>query len=575
MGCSYETAKQSIRINDTSPSTATATTTTTPTIATSHLNVRTKNFNFKTEKIVQDINNNNSKLNQHLIKQHTNDDCQLELVQQQQQPQKLPTIKDTTTTSTIKANKTSTITTVSKIYNFNNSNNYNNKNNVDNCNNKENCKINFYSLESKEYINGGNYIVTQDNIYTDKAEIVNEDNHVQILQESCINCYPLACHNRFCCEQQREQQHKQPPHLVVADKIANHTRQNLIPSNYINANNSKSYSCNSNSSGSNCSNNNYCRCHLSFFYPKHTTKNTLRNEQQCESHLCHCNCVATQTNESATFTNGHTTNEHFLQKTISYARTSLASNANDMKNNFKEVMTNCATVLESLRGINTLFIKESLNNDDNNNITSSNNTNNIIINKSNSNNHNKSEPYRGYCQRKHHLLNKSNYTSSSSTCSSSTYTTTSSLTSSYATTNTVSTTKSSTSTTLSNSCSLHDAISSNSRCNNNNHDMNLDTVDSNINNTKSKNIKNYSGNNKRLNKSCNNNNYHYQAASSSASSAHTAAFNYIGQNYYNFLRNTINFYTASSVILVLCYLTSTTSAATTKSDTTSVDKHPM
>ncbi|KAM7355367.1 pH-sensitive chloride channel 1 isoform 4-T7 [Cochliomyia hominivorax] len=562
MGCSYETAKQSIRINDTSPSSTT-------TISTSHLNERTKNWNFKIGKQVQENASNNSnsyKLNQHLTKHQTNDDCQLERVQQQQQ--KLPTIN---TTSTIKANKTSTAT-VRKIYNFNN--NYNNSNSS--CNNNKNKKednnINFYSLETKEYINPGNYIIPQENINFEKAE-KEEENHVQVLQEFCINCYPLACHKRFCCEQQ--QQYIQPPHLVT-DKISNHTntRQNLKSPNYINAskNNNNSYSnncdcnnkkCNDNSK-KNCSNNNYCRCHLSFFYPKHT-KNTLRNEKQCEPHLCHCNCGTTQTNDFATFPNTHSSTEHCLQKTISYARTSLASNALDLKNNLMEVMANCATVAESLMGINTLFTKNYLKDDNNITRSSISNNNSKIININNNKNHNKSEPYRGYCQCQHHLLNKTNYTTTSSSSSSSSTNYTSSTIS-----NSTTTTATNTNSSISNlnACSLHDAISSNSRCNNNNYDMDIN-ININMNNTN--NHRSFSSNNnKRFNKNCNNN-YNYQTSSS----AHAAAFNYIGQNYYNFLRNTINFYTASSVILVLCYLTSTTSAATTKSDTTSVDKHPI
>ncbi|XP_065359243.1 uncharacterized protein pHCl-1 [Calliphora vicina] len=225
-----------------------------------------------------------------------------------------------------------------------------------------------------------------------------------------------------------------------------------------------------------------------------------------------------------------------------------------------EVMANCATVAESLKGINRLFIKNCLNDGIVSNINSKSNSNSIINannNKNNNNNHNKSEPYRGYSQRKHHLLNKSNYTSS--------YT---SSTTTISTSATTTTTTSNSSTSISNSCSLHDAISSNSRCNNINHDMNMNI---NINNTSdTSSCSSSNSNNNNSSKRFSNNNYNCQA-----SSAHTAAFNYIGQNYYNFLRNTINFYTASSVILVLCYLTSTTSAATTKSDTTSVDKHPI
>ncbi|XP_037823010.1 putative uncharacterized protein DDB_G0282133, partial [Lucilia sericata] len=542
MGCSYEAAKHTNRINETS---------TTKTIATSY---RTKNCNIKTGKqLLQHNTYSSSKLNQYFTKNHTNEDCQLVRVQQKQQ-QKLPT---TNTTITTKANKTfSSTATVSKIYNNSKIEDYNK-----NCKKEENKnKSNFYSLETKEYINRSNYKVPQETLNFEKAE----DNTVLGLQKSCINCYPLACHNRFCCEQQQPE--------LAGDEIANHTRQSPKPLNYINANNysknnnsSSNKNCNTCSSRSNCSNNNYCRCHLSFFYPKHT-ENTLRNGQQCETHLCNCNCVATQTNDFATFANTRSATGHCLQKTISHARTALASNALDLKNNLMEVMANCATVAESLMGINTLFIKNCLNDGIVSNRESS--CNNGIINTNSSsknNNHNKSEPYRGYCQRKHHLLNKSNYTNTTS----SSYTI--STTSPSTTTSTTGTNSSSTS--ISNSCSLHDAISSNSRCNNNNHDMNMNINMNNTSNTSSScsNNNNRKGFNKTCSSSNNNHNYNCQASSS----AHTAAFNYIGQNYYSFLRNTINFYTASSVILVLCYLTSTTSAATTKSDTTSVDKHPI
>ncbi|KAI8122344.1 Glutamate-gated chloride channel [Lucilia cuprina] len=542
MGCSYEAAKQTNRINETSS---------TKTIAPSY---RTKNCYIKTGNQLLQNNTYSSKLNQYFTKNHTNDDCQLVRVQQKQQ-QKLPT---TNTTINTKANKTfSSTATVSKI--CNNSKIQDNSKNYKKEENKN--KSNFYSLESKEYINRSNYKVPQETLNFVKEK----DNTVLGLQKSCINCYPLACHNRFCCEQQNKQQ----PELA-GDEIENYTRQNPKPLNYINANNynnsSNSKNCNTCSSRSNCSNNNYCRCHLSFFYPKHT-ENTLRNGQQCETHLCNCNCVATQTNDFATFANTRSATGHCLQKTISHARTALASNALDLKNNLMKVMANCATVAESLMGINTLFIKNCLSDGIVSN--GNNNTNNGINNTNN--NHNKSEPYRGYCQRKHHLLNKSNCTTNNSLSYTifNTISTTSNTTSPSTTTSTTGT--NSASTPISNSCSLHDAISSNSRCNNNNHDMNMNINMNNTSNTSSSCSNNI--NRKRFNKSCssNNNDYNCQASSS----AHMAAFNYIGQNYYSFLRNTINFYTASSVILVLCYLTSITSAATTKSDTTSVDKHPI
>lgn len=470
MGCSYETAKQKIGINEATTASAT----------TSAITVRTRNCNPKPGKV-----QHSTKFNQQYpLKDITNNDCQ-QLLQQQQQ--KLLTNK---------ANKTLTAT-VSKIFN-------------DDSQNKKReelkKKTNFYSLEAKEYINRHTLSPYAASSFSDTINLeLAENEKDEVLQESCINCYPLACHNRVCCKKQLQQQ----LHLATGE-ISTHT---FNPPNYSNASNNKR-SCSNN--------NNNCRCHLSFFYPKHT-QNTLRNEQQCEPNLCHCNCVATQPNNFATFANNCTASGHCLQRTLAHARASLASNALDLKNNLVEVVGNCATIVESLIGnTNAQYIRDCLNESN-----------------SNSNNHNKSEPYRGYCQRKqqqqhHPLLHEPNYI----TCTSSI----SNLSS----------------TTSSNSCSLHDAISSNSRCN--------------INNSSNINCRSSSGCNKRNNsnnRSCDNN-YNCQA-----SSAHTAAFNYISHNYYQFIRNTINFYTASSVILVLCYLTTTTSAATTKSDTTSMDKHPM
>ncbi|XP_059216187.1 uncharacterized protein LOC106086294 isoform X2 [Stomoxys calcitrans] len=158
-----------------------------------------------------------------------------------------------------------------------------------------------------------------------------------------------------------------------------------------------------------------------------------------------------------------------------------------------------------------------------------NKTSNQITNTHNhKDNNNKSEPYRGYCQRKHHTLKPDfiPYTSTNS------------------------------------SCSLHDAISSKQIKQQQQHQQQYSNIKSNTINNKVT-----------LGKSCNN----CHNATTTSTPTQTAAFNYIGHNYYHFLRNSINFYTAytASVILVLCYLTTTTSAATPKSDATSLDKHPI
>ncbi|XP_067612808.1 uncharacterized protein pHCl-1 isoform X4 [Eurosta solidaginis] len=52
------------------------------------------------------------------------------------------------------------------------------------------------------------------------------------------------------------------------------------------------------------------------------------------------------------------------------------------------------------------------------------------------------------------------------------------------------------------------------------------------------------------------------------------AFSYIGHNYYHLLGNSISFYAASSVILVLCYLTTTT-GATHSPEKAPFDRHPI
>ncbi|TMW49425.1 hypothetical protein DOY81_005499 [Sarcophaga bullata] len=477
MGCPYETAIQKNRINEAS--------------STTRLNSTTRNFLLNEGK--EHLHNN--KLNQHNFGNNiTNDYCQ--------QYQKLPTI--------IKANKTSTV--------------------INSWKEKIQKKINFFNSESKEYARS-NYSIHLETLHFVKSESVTaseekDEDTDTVLPGTCINCYPLTCHNRYCCKKQQQLQ----THLVV-DKIAQHNRRNINNiTNGTNCNlNNYDWRISSNPNKVNCScNNKYCRCHLSFFYPKHT-KNTLRNEQQCKPYSCHCNCVATQTNDFSTFADAYSQAGHCLQKTISLARASLTSNALDLKNNLIEVMANCAHLMGIGIGYSNID--------------------------TNANNHNKSDPYRGYCQRKHHfnVLNNSKYSSYSNSISSSN---SSSPSSSSSTTSTF---------------SIHNAIRSNSSPYNNSNNNSRD-----INNTfNNKNTTSRNGNrncnNRRNNKSCTNSNYNCQD-----SSIHTAAaFNCIGQNYFNFLRNTINFYTASSVILVLCYLTSTTSAATTKSDTTSVDKHPI
>ncbi|KAH8316967.1 hypothetical protein KR067_004431 [Drosophila pandora] len=53
-----------------------------------------------------------------------------------------------------------------------------------------------------------------------------------------------------------------------------------------------------------------------------------------------------------------------------------------------------------------------------------------------------------------------------------------------------------------------------------------------------------------------------------------AAYQYLGQHYKHYSQS-FSFYAASSVILMLCYLTSTSTAAATQSETGALDKHPM
>ncbi|KPU78402.1 uncharacterized protein Dana_GF10370, isoform P [Drosophila ananassae] len=53
-----------------------------------------------------------------------------------------------------------------------------------------------------------------------------------------------------------------------------------------------------------------------------------------------------------------------------------------------------------------------------------------------------------------------------------------------------------------------------------------------------------------------------------------AAYQYLGQHYKHYSQS-FSFYAASSVILMLCYLTSTSTAAATQSETGALDKHPI
>ncbi|XP_017842542.1 glutamate-gated chloride channel isoform X20 [Drosophila busckii] len=61
-------------------------------------------------------------------------------------------------------------------------------------------------------------------------------------------------------------------------------------------------------------------------------------------------------------------------------------------------------------------------------------------------------------------------------------------------------------------------------------------------------------------------------ANLSATSA--AAYQYLGQHYKHYTQS-FSFYAASSVILMLCYLTTTSTAAATQSETGALDKHPI
>ncbi|XP_020815760.1 uncharacterized protein LOC110189870 isoform X5 [Drosophila serrata] len=62
--------------------------------------------------------------------------------------------------------------------------------------------------------------------------------------------------------------------------------------------------------------------------------------------------------------------------------------------------------------------------------------------------------------------------------------------------------------------------------------------------------------------------------SATAAATSTAAFQYLGQHYKHYSQS-FSFYAASSVILMLCYLTTTSTAAATQSETGALDKHPI
>ncbi|XP_041674117.1 uncharacterized protein LOC108118204 isoform X4 [Drosophila eugracilis] len=62
--------------------------------------------------------------------------------------------------------------------------------------------------------------------------------------------------------------------------------------------------------------------------------------------------------------------------------------------------------------------------------------------------------------------------------------------------------------------------------------------------------------------------------SATAAATSAAAFQYLGQHYKHYSQS-ISFYAASSVILMLCYLTTASTAAATQSETGALDKHPI
>ncbi|XP_017966196.1 uncharacterized protein LOC108658051 [Drosophila navojoa] len=60
----------------------------------------------------------------------------------------------------------------------------------------------------------------------------------------------------------------------------------------------------------------------------------------------------------------------------------------------------------------------------------------------------------------------------------------------------------------------------------------------------------------------------------SLSTTLAVGFQYLAQHYKQY-STSFSFYAASSIILMLCYLTTPSTAATTQSDTVAIDKHPI
>lgn len=508
MGCSFETAKQSSGITETFDTLCHVPIITPTSSRTRYVYVKgeTKPFlegnNNKCK-----TNNNNSICNHYNSKQDkTNDDCQQLQHQDQPQQQKPAKAKKTTTNTTTTTTKSHTSATASNIFNCNNCS----SNDTSNIRDDFKRKSNFYSLEAKEHINKDSCSLSA----ATQRPYQQAEREEEALQESCLNCYPLACHKRICCRQQN---------LTADDEIVTHTRHSLdFSCNYFNTN--------SDNSGTDCSKRPYplAQVSSSYFCQKH--RNTLRHESHSETQEHLDSAEETASIGSEPRTRVCAPNGPCLESALSQARKALTSNTVDLKSGLIQLVGNCAAMMESLmrtKPCRKLYC----------------NVNNQEQTNKNNNNNNKSEPYRGYCQRKH--TSKPDFIPYTSTYS---------------------------------SCTLHDAISSKHR----HQHHHLHHQQPRRNNTKSSNCNNTSN----MNNSCRN----CQAASAtasttsasasssaSASQTQTTAFNYIGHNYYNFLRNSINFYTAytASVILVLCYLTTTTSAAIPKSDGTSLDKHPM
>uniref|UniRef100_A0A1I8NFR5 Neurotransmitter-gated ion-channel n=1 Tax=Musca domestica TaxID=7370 RepID=A0A1I8NFR5_MUSDO len=501
MGCSFETAIQTSGINETFD-TACLATIVEPAF-------RTRNFYAResTTALVPGNNNcithnnknnnnsssyntkNNSICNHYNPKQDkTNDDCQL-----QQKPAKA---KKTTTTNN---NITSTITTTAT--NVKDTNSSSNNNSRD----EFKGKTNFYSLEVKENINNNcrsrspNFLPVQER---------------ETLPESCPSCYPLACHNRICCRQQS----------LFVSEIATQPRYCF---DYLSCN-----CCNNNVNNCNCK----CPCPglvSSFVCQKH--KNTFRNECHDKKYAYLDRTPDSMSQQLDSCNNSSSMEGKCWQNTVSHASVALTSNALDLKNSLTEAIGNCAAMVETLMRTTDEQCRKHCAAFEQCSSMNSNHINN------NTNNNNKSEPYRGYCQRKQgsqpeHIP----YTSTNS------------------------------------SRSLHDAISSKYHPHHHHHHQQCTRQQQcgSSNNNNKVSIANICSNASNSRSSCSN---CHAASPASRASTQTAAFNYIGHNYYHFLRNSINFYTAytASIILVLCYLTTTTSAATPKSDATSLDKHPI